>query len=70
MITARQLNQLIKESNNCLYVSGRDTHTAYNPRIFKSRTIKGQLQCYGFDKWSNIPSNATFIDGRTGRKIN
>ena len=68
MITARQLNQLIKESNNCLYVSG--IGFLYNPRIFKSRTLKGQLQGYGFDKWFNIPHNATFIDGRTGKTVN
>ena len=73
-MTTRQLNKLIQETKNCLYLSGIEVKIKYNPRIFRARTIKGQLQGlelrpYESDKWFDIPSNAKFIDGRNGKII-
>jgi len=72
MITSRQINKLIQETHLCLYISGIDVKTKYNQRIYKARTIEGQLQAWnnGVGKWFDIPPNAKFIDGRTGKTIN
>ena len=69
-ITTQQINKLILETNGCLYVNGSCLGKNYNPRILRVRTKKGILQFQSYaPNWFTIPTNATFMDGRTGKII-